>query len=207
MQPLPKRLKRRAGKASPPPELICPALPRASPVWSRAALPLFTRGSGTRKTECPGLTSTSLAFRRGTGSGDVGRNILGEQSYLPSLESTPSLSFSAQLRHPPNLPSQHLQSPPPGPAASPGSTLELHKASPVPSPLSGYNPHFQSCPCLYLFSSSKWARTRSSSPLSSMLRLPGTCWLPPGSLSVMGLEWRSRYWSSSLFQQVEKHLC
>lgn len=22
----------------------------------------------------------------------------------------------------------------------------------------------------------------------------------------MGLEWRSRYWSSSLFQQVEKHL-
>lgn len=39
-----------------------------------------------------------------------------------------------------------------------------------------------------------------------MLSLPGTGWLPPGSLSVMGLEWRSRYWSSSLLQQREKHL-
>lgn len=45
---------------------------------------------------------------------------------------------------------------------------------------------------------------RSSSPLSSMGRLPGTCWLPAGSRSVMGLEWRSRYWSSSLLQQVEE---
>lgn len=100
---------------------------------------------------------------------------------------------------------------------SPFSSSNPHLQPWQPSPVStqssarllpfslAYRPHCQSCPCVYLFSSSKCARILSSSPLSSMLRLPGTCWLPPGSRSVMGLEWRSRYWSSSLLQQVEKH--
>lgn len=111
-------------------------------------------------------------------------------------------SFKAQPRHSPNQPIQLLRSPSSAPAAW-GSTLSSARLFPFSF---AYRPHFQSCPCLYLFSSSKCARILSSSPLSSMLRLPGTCWLPPGSRSVMGLEWRNRYWSSSLLQQVEKHL-
>lgn len=48
------------------------------------------------------------------------------------------------------------------------------------------------------FSSSKCARIFSSSPLLSVAMLPGACCPRPGSRSVMGLECRSRYWSSSL---------
>ena len=50
----------------------------------------------------------------------------------------------------------------------------------------------------YRFSSSKWARIFSSSPLLSVAMLHGTCCPKAGSRSVMGLEWRNRYWSSSL---------
>lgn len=48
------------------------------------------------------------------------------------------------------------------------------------------------------FSSSKWARIFSSSPLLSVARLHGACCPKAVSRSVMGLECRSRYWSSSL---------
>lgn len=50
----------------------------------------------------------------------------------------------------------------------------------------------------YRFSSSKWARIFSSSPLLSVAMLHGACCPKAGSRSVMGLECRNRYWSSSL---------
>lgn len=178
-------------------------------MWSRAAPPLFARGSETRQTAVPWAHFNQFGVQEGNRFWGWGQEHFEEQSLLPSLESTPSLGVpmkvlglsigtlqtSPSSYSDPHLAPQHL---------SPGSTLSSARLL-QPFAL-GYKPHFQSCPCLYLFSSSKWARIRSSSPLSSILRLPGTCWLPPGSLSVMGLEWRSRYWSSSLLQQVEKHL-
>jgi hypothetical protein len=50
----------------------------------------------------------------------------------------------------------------------------------------------------YRFSSSKWAKIFSSSPLLSVAMLHGACCPKAGSRSVMGLECRNRYWSSSL---------
>jgi hypothetical protein len=54
------------------------------------------------------------------------------------------------------------------------------------------------------FSSSKWARIFSSSPLLSVAMLHGACCPNAASLSVMGLECRNRYWSSSLHGCGEK---
>lgn len=59
--------------------------------------------------------------------------------------------------------------------------------------------HTDLCHChTHRFSSSRWARIFSSSPLLPVAMLCGACCLKAGSRSVTGLECRSRYWSSSL---------